>query len=116
MKIKPSSSKPLHCSLCGQSQLPITPCEGGYVCEPCAEHSRQGRDNTTRAVKTLQRSIRGQAQKKRIQFNDGVVDEQLGYDIEAAKLFAADALQPNTNTTVTMVTGGEVLPQHDIQL
>jgi hypothetical protein len=114
MKIKLPSSKPLACSLCGQCQLPVTPCEGGHICEPCAERSRQGRDNTTRAVKTLQCAIRGQAQKERIQFNDGVVDEQLGYDIEASRLFAVDALQHNT--TVTMVTGGEVLPQHDIQL
>ena len=116
MKIRPASSKSLACSLCGQSQLPVTPCEGGHVCDTCAEQSRQGRDTTTRAVKTLQRAIRGQAQKDRIQFNDGVVDEQLGYDIEASRLFAVEALQPSTNTTVTMVTGGEVLPQHDIQL
>ena len=114
MKIKSEPSKSLACSLCGHSQLQLTQCEGGYVCEACAEQSRQGRDNTSRAVKTQQRTIRGQAQKERIQFNDGVVDEQLDFDIAASELFAAEAFQHGS--AVAMVTGGEVLPQHDLQL
>ena len=114
MNVKPAIQKQHSCSLCGQGQLPLTPCEGGHVCEACAEQTRQGRDNTTRAVKTQQRAIRGQAQKERIQFNDGVVDAQLDYDIAASELFAAEAFQHSP--VVALVTGGEVLPQHDLQL
>jgi hypothetical protein len=114
MKIKSEPSKPLACSLCGQSQLRVTQCDGGYVCEACAEQSRHGRDNTSRAVKTLQRSIRGQARKKRIQLNDGAVDVQLDFDIAASEMLAAEAFQHCS--VVAMVTGGEVLPQHDMKL
>jgi hypothetical protein len=114
MNIKPAIQKQQSCSLCGQGQLPVIPFEGGYVCEACAEQSRQGRDSTTRAVKTLQRSIRGQAQKERLQFNGGVVDDQLNYDIASSQLHAAEAFQ--SSTVISMVAGGEVLPQHDLQL
>jgi hypothetical protein len=114
MNVKPAIQKQHFCSLCGQGQTPVTPFEGGYVCEACAEQSRQGRDNTTRAVKTLQRSIRGQAQKERILFGGGVVDDQLDYDVESSELHAAEAFQ--SSTVVRMVAGGEALPQHDLQL
>jgi hypothetical protein len=114
MNIKPAIQKQQSCSLCGQGQLPVIPFEGGYVCEACAEQSRQGRDNTTRAVKTLQRSIRGQAQKERIQFNGGVVDNQMDYDIASAEMLAAEAFQ--SSSVVSVVAGGEVLPQHDLHL
>lgn len=89
-------------------------CEGGHVCEGCAEQTRQGRDNTTRAVKTQQRSMRGQAQKARVHLRGGAIDEQLDYDIEASGMLAADALQ--CRSQVALAAGGEVLPQHDPQL
>lgn len=114
MKTKPQARKKPKCSLCGQENQPGTLCEGGYVCQECFEKFRQGRDNTTRAVKTLKRSIRGQAEKARTEFNGGVIDEQMAYDIESAELLAADALQHSS--AVTIVDGGEVLPQHDPQL
>lgn len=113
-KYKPEIPKRPSCSLCSQENLPVTPCEGGYVCENCAEQSRQGRDNTTRAVKTLQRSIRGQAQRARAQFSGGEVDEALDYDIAASGMLAADSLQHVS--AVTMVSGGEAVPQHETQL
>ena len=102
------------CSLCGQGNPTVSQCDGGYVCEACAEQTQQGRDTTTRAVKTLQRSIRGQAQKERIQFSGGVVDDQLDYDIAASEMLAADAFQKRS--VVSVVAGGEVLPQNDLQL
>ena len=114
MKAKPAIQKQHSCSLCGQGQRPVIPFEGGYVCEACTDQSRQGRDNTTRAVKTLQRSLRGQAQKERLQFSGGVVDDQLDYDIASSELHAAEAFQ--SSTVVSMVAGGEVLPQHDLLL
>jgi hypothetical protein len=110
----PEHPKRPACSLCGQKNPPITQCEGGYVCEDCAEKSRDGKDTTTRAVKTQQRSMRGQAQKVRTEFTGGVIDEQLEYEIECSGMLATDALQ--LGSAVTTVDGGEVLPRHDMEL
>ena len=114
MKSKPRSSTRLVCSLCGIQNKSVTPCDAGYVCEVCAEKSRVGRDTTTKAVKTLQRSIRLKAEKERLQFKGEVIDDGMEYDIASAEVHAAEAFQHNS--TITMVAGGEVLPQHDLQL
>ena len=113
-KKQTKNCKPAACALCGRDQVPVTRCEGGYVCEDCADKSRQGRDNTTRAVKTLQRSLQGQAQKVRTEFIGGVVDELLEFDIASSELLAEEALQPGS--AAASITSGEVLPQHDRQL
>jgi hypothetical protein len=114
MKRKPAQTNRPACSLCGEDTLPVTTCEGGYVCEPCSERLRQGRDNTTRAAKTLQRSLHGRAEKSRIEFAGGVADDLLEYDIASSEMMAAEAFEPRT--AVAMVHGGEVLPRHDVQL
>ena len=114
MKTKQEIHKSLTCSLCGQHHKEMSKCEGGYVCEPCAEKTRVGRDTTSRAVKTLKRAIRGQATKTRTEFNGGVIDEMLEYDIESSGMLAADALQ--IGSAVAIVDGGEVLPQHSQEL
>ena len=114
MRKPPEIRKKLSCSLCNQEDLPLSQCEGGYVCEDCAEKARLGRDTTTRAIKTQQRSIRGKAQKVRTEFTGGFVDELLEYDIESSGMLVADALQ--IGSAVTTVDGGEVLPQHDLAL
>lgn len=41
------------CSLCGTTAAPVFDCDGGQVCEACAETTREGRDNTSRALKTM---------------------------------------------------------------
>ena len=92
MKKKPEARKKLFCSLCDREDLPLTGCEGGYVCEDCAEKTRLGRDTTSRAVKNQQRSARGQAQKLRTEFTGGVIDELSEYDIESSSMLAAEAL------------------------
>ncbi len=114
MKKKSAIQEKHFCSLCSRVGLPLTGCEGGYVCEACAESTRLGRDTTSRAVKTQQRSTRGKAQKLRTEFTGGAIDEQLDYDIESSGILAADALQ--RGSAVTVVDGGEVLPQHDLEL
>lgn len=111
MKKTVSVGNVLRCSSCGQDSQPTTECEGGQVCEDCATKVRQGRDNTTRAVKVLQRSVRGQAQKQRTLAKGEVASEQLEYDIAASSMLAAEALQ-NT-TSVVKVSCGEVLPAQD---
>ncbi len=104
------SARRLYCSLCGDSNASVSQCESGYVCESCADKTRTGRDNTSRAVKTLQTSLRGQAQKDRAQFTGGVIDESLEYDIASSRIFADESLEPRS--AVMLVDGGEVLPEH----
>jgi len=107
------SSRP-HCSLCGQDAQPVTSCEGGYVCECCADLARNGRDNTSKAVKNLQRSLRGQAQKVRVEAAGDGVDESLDYDITSSELIAVEAFLPRF--TVAVMAGGEVITHHDQEL
>ena len=113
MKMKIPSRSP-SCSLCGQDDVPVTQCEGGFVCADCYEKAGQGRDNTTRAVKSMQRSLRSKADKARLQFNNVVVDEQLEYRIASSEILAQEVLKPGT--PVDLMLGGEVLPRHDPQL
>ncbi len=110
MKKMPTKSMRQSCSLCGEDSLPVTPCEGGYVCEACSERTRQGRDSTTKAVKTLQRSLRGNAEKARTMAAGGELNVQLDYDIAAAETMAEDAFRPQA--AVAFLSGGEVCPQH----
>ena len=105
-----SEAKRPMCNRCGLENLPISKCEGGYICEDCATQVRQGRDNTTRAVRSLQRSARGQAQKQRTLAKGEVPSEQLQYDIAASSMLAAEALN---NTAVVTVSCGEVLLAQD---
>ena len=107
--------KPLHtalpsCSLCGQDSQPVTTCEGGFVCELCAEQTRTGRDGTTRAVKTMQRSLRGNAEKARTMAAGGELSLQLDYAIESAEILVEEAFQPQAS--VALLSGGEVCPEH----
>ena len=101
---------PLSCSLCGQYHLPVIPCESGYVCDPCAEKTRVGRDGTTRAVKTMQRSLRGKAEKARTVAAGAEVSEQLDYDIVSSAILVEEAFQPQVG--VALLSGGEVCPEH----
>jgi hypothetical protein len=110
LKSNPHQTTPPSCSLCGQYHLPVITCETGYVCELCAEKTRTGRDGTSRAVKTKQRSLRAKAEKARTIAAGGEVTEQQDYEIASSELLAAEAFQPHT--VVAMFPGGEVCPQH----
>ncbi len=104
------SHTPPSCSLCGQYHLPVIACETGYVCDICAEKARLGKDGTTRAVKTKQRSLRGKADKARTIAVGGDPTDEQEYDIVSAEILAAEAFQPQTG--VALLAGGEVCPQH----
>jgi hypothetical protein len=110
MKIKPKQSASPFCSMCGQYHLPVITCETGYVCELCIEKTRTGRDGTTRAVKTTQRSLRAKAEKARTLAAGGELSEQLDYDIVSADILAEEAFQPQG--AVSLLAGGEICPQH----
>ena len=78
------------------------------MCEPCAERTRTGRDSTTRAVKTLQRSLSAKAMKAQAMMNGSEVSEELEYDMAASEYLAAEAFQAPVG--VRLVEAGEVRP------
>jgi hypothetical protein len=102
------------CSLCGQFHLPVIACETGYVCDICTEKTRVGKDSTTRAVKTKQRSLRAKADKARTIAAGGDPTEEQEYNIVSSEILAAEAFQPQTG--VALLPGGEVCPQHTPEL
>ncbi len=94
------------CSVCG-AWTDVNSCLDGFVCEPCIERVRIGRDGATRQAKLSQRALCGQADKARTQFKGGTVSEHEEYSIEANALMAMD--EPQCKTPMV---SGEVLPQH----
>lgn len=105
----PNPPVPLSCALCGTSDAQLTMCESGHVCEQCSDQARDGRDNTTRAVKSQQRALEGEAQATLIRHNGGEVDEQLAYKIVASELMVQES-GLTSQKPVPMGAGGEVLP------
>jgi len=105
----------LSCALCGTADARLTMCESGYVCEPCCDQVRDGRDNTTRALKSQQRALEGQAQATRIRHNGGEVDAELAYRIAASDLMVQEAALM-TQKVVPMGAGGEFLPMDKLDL
>ena len=95
----------LSCALCGTSDAQLTMCENGHVCEACCDQGHDGRDNTTRAVKSQQRALEGRARATRIQHNGGEVDAQLAYRIAASDLMVQEAVLM-TQKTVPMGAWG----------
>lgn len=66
----PAPNKPRECSLCGTHEgelrpcgtpTVVHPCEDGFICVPCLEHGRSGRDDTTKAVRAMKYSMEQRA-------------------------------------------------------
>ena len=98
------------CALCGATKQ-LAACDGGWVCDDCAEINRLGRDNATRHAKLVQRAARGKADIARAYLAGEAVQVEDVYAAEAAALLAQDdladcrttehqgALSVGTNTT-----------------
>lgn len=82
---------PLHCSICSNSTELIR-CEGGYICNECLEKNREGRDETTRAVRQLQRAQRLKTEIARHQMAGKPIEETQLYVAEASDVLAQDAM------------------------
>lgn len=41
------------CSGCNAANVPLHACEGGFICEPCLETGRRGKDATTKAMRLI---------------------------------------------------------------
>jgi hypothetical protein len=114
MKINHRESVRPACSLCGQIALPIFLCEGGYVCDSCAETARAGRDKTTKEAKKAQRSKREQAEEAR---SLGRGEDVNGTPITESEVIDRPAAEflPVASASI-MITGGEVKPRHNMEL
>ena len=91
------------CSVCGTEKAHT--CGDGFICEPCAERVRVGRDNATRQTKLKQRALRGQASKLRVLAAGGTVDDDAKCAIASTAQFSVD--EPHKHTAPLVC--GEVL-------
>lgn len=77
------------CSICGCFGASMSPCLDGFVCEGCAEATRNGRDNTSRALKTQQAA--DQQRVSELQGDVGSMhSEAREFAITAGQLMAQD--------------------------
>lgn len=96
----PTPTKPPECSLCGTNDGAIHPCADGFICLPCQEQWRTGRDATTRAARAMKYSaeqrvvaveFRKWGDEASAGIHDGHADE---YEGKAEALLRVDAIPP----------------------
>lgn len=102
------------CSLCGGQNGGLTACHNGWVCGACTQKLTVGRDQTTQAVRLVQRSQRLRSKQAKLQLSGHSLTEAQAYAMEAEGMLAMDALQ--VTPTVAVGAGGEVLPAKDHEL
>ena len=95
------------CSLCA-SPHDLTQCHGGWVCCACTELLRSGKNQTTQAVRQVQRSHRLRSQQARFRLEGQALGEADEYIMEAEQIMAAENLRPPAR--VHQGAGAEVLP------
>ncbi len=96
------------CSICGGT-TEVAGCGDGYLCEECAEKTRNGRDNTSRRAKLMQKALTGQAAIARLKDRGSVASETDVFDCESAAMFLVEESSPQCIAGA----GGEALPQDD---
>lgn len=82
----PIPTKPRECSLCGTKEGTIRPYADGFICIPCMEQGRTGRDATTIAARAMKYSMgqRVVAAELREWGEDASADTHEGYADEYA--------------------------------
>ena len=81
------------CSVCG-AWTDVNSCLDGFVCEPCIERVRVGRDNATRRARTEQRAMRLKADALRTVASGGTVSPDVEYAIAASEVLAGGEALP----------------------
>ena len=88
----PIPTKPRECSLCGMDEGTLHVCAQGFICAPCLERGRSGRDATAKAARAMSYSLgqrvvakqyREWGDEARAETHEGYADESAG---KAAKL------------------------------
>jgi hypothetical protein len=107
----PTPTKPRACSLCGTTEGAIRPYADGFICLPCMEQGRTGRDATTRAARAMKYSmgqralvaqLRDWGEDANADIHEAYADE---YEGKAKALSRVDAIPP-------MVLGEAVPAKH----
>jgi len=49
--------RPTSCAKCGASDVRLNPCEGGHICDECVSQYHEGRDESTKAIKSLKKQV-----------------------------------------------------------
>ncbi|MDA8129636.1 MAG: hypothetical protein M0Z73_13185 [Betaproteobacteria bacterium] len=96
------------CSLCGTQEGALHPCEEGFVCMPCIERGRAGRDTTTRATRaqTIAMTERVTASMYR---NSGDPARASGHESGAEMYAKKSEMLFGTELIPERVAGGEVI-------
>jgi hypothetical protein len=107
-------AKARECSLCGEHEGPIHPCEGGFVCVPCLERGKRGRDTATQAARALKVSMTERATAGLLRETGELRDVQSHED--GAVQYAAKAAALSQLESVPAVVLGEAVPASRSQL
>ena len=99
------------CSMCNGTTA-VMACGDGFICEPCSETNRTGRDNTTQRAKLSQKAMRGKSVMARASVTGAVISDLDAYAIESSALLALDDRQEG----YLLGAGGEALPQGNPEL
>lgn len=100
------SPREMACSICGTEERLLSGYHGGYVCEGCSDTSRQGRTETTKALRVQQRANRAARSLLAPEEGLAATPEQLKYIKSAGQSLAADAL--STPVQCVPLAGGEL--------
>lgn len=102
----PMPRDPLTCGVCATTDGQFRKYHGGYVCEGCSDASRQGRTETTKALRAQQRANRAARSLLAPEEGLSATPAQLEYIKSAGQLLAADAL--STPVQCVPLAGGEL--------
>lgn len=106
---RPEPQHAAACSICGVTGAHLFGCDGGQICEECSETTRQGRDNTSRALKSKRAADQLQVDLLTGQQNARMTADESDYSIASGGLMSA-ALD-EVLSDVAVGSGGEVVSQ-----
>lgn len=92
------------CSICERTHVPMSLHQDGFVCEDCSEATREGRDNTSRALKSLRTASRLEVDQRQLVISDHNPEVE-DYSISAERLMAQDSIRMGNK--VLLGSGGE---------
>lgn len=99
------------CAICASSEVKLFDCDGGQVCEACAETTRQGRDNSSRALKVKNKRDQLQVNLLTGQLQAQQITNEQAYELTGGSLMS-DVLN-EVVPDVHLGSGGEAInPKH----
>ena len=107
----PLSLQERTCSICGTHDREIIACDGGLVCEVCAQTTREGRDNTSRSLKVKRRRDQLQCDVLTGQRKIHLSPDEQQYALASDTLMLEDLSSAEPN--IKLVSGREAInPKH----